>query len=58
MKLVRKRGTFCLFTSKKIYVFQFSFKDPWLYPHKDNHYLDDFLTLYGWLFFYFGWVNK
>lgn len=57
MQIVKIKGTVGFVTKKRTYVIQFSLKDPWLCPHKDKHFLYDTYTLYGWLFFYFGWLN-
>lgn len=59
MKIIRVRTTFAFIFSKsrKIYVVQISLRNPWWIPKCDKQYLHDKYTLYGWLFFYFGWVN-
>ena len=59
MKVIRERATFGFIArSWKMYVLQFSLKKPWLMPHCDRRYgtYED-ITLFGWLFVYFGWIN-
>lgn len=58
MRVIRKRATFCFVTKKRDYVLQFSTKKPWLLPKSDRKFMDGKLTLFGWLFVYFGWWNK
>lgn len=58
MKIISNKGTFGFITKKRIYVLQFSLKEPWLIPHCDRNYGEDkSITLYGWLFLYFGYVH-
>ena len=35
------------------YFVQFSFQDPWKYPHREERF-DNGSYLYGWIFFYYG----
>lgn len=35
------------------YFIQFTFKQPWIIPHKENRY-NNGSWICGWLFFYFG----
>lgn len=61
-KFTRKKLTFGLMSISKAknvkrYYIQFSLKDPWFKPKVDRKYLNQ-LTLYGWLFFYFGKHNR
>jgi len=32
---------------------QFSFKKPWIYPHREERF-NNGSYMYGWIFFYFG----
>lgn len=51
------RATFCLlsYPKNRLYVVQFSLKDPWFLPRIDRNYLNNpNNTLIGWLFFYVG----
>lgn len=60
MKLMRLGKTFGLFNfrKKRIYLLQFSLKDPWLIPKCDKHYGENKnIVLYGWLFVYFGYTD-
>lgn len=60
MKLMRLGKTFGLlnFRKKRIYLLQFSLKDPWLVPKCDKHYGENKnIVLYGWLFVYFGYTD-
>ena len=59
-KFLRSKGTFGLLSvkTKRIYVFQFTAKEPWLLPKCDRHYgEDENIVLYGWLFVYFGYIK-
>ena len=59
MGFERIHGTYaiCLLNEKQMilnsYFVQFSFKEPWLYPHKEERF-NNGSWLCGWLFFYFG----
>lgn len=60
MELIRERFTFGLlsYKTKRMYLLQFSLKDPWLLPKCDKHYGGDLdIVLYGWLFVYFGYAD-
>lgn len=60
MELIRNRFTFGLlsYKSKRMYLLQFSLKEPWLLPKCDRHYGGDLdIVLYGWLFIYFGYTD-
>lgn len=46
----------CYRKSKRIinnYFIQFSLKNMWKYPHREDRY-DNGSYIYGWVFFYFG----
>lgn len=58
MKIKRLKTTFMFTTNKNKYFLQFSLKDPWIFPKKDSKFLNGKITLYGWLFIYFGYSNK
>lgn len=57
--LTNIRGSFNFLSFKNgyDYAIQFSLKDPWWKPHKDTHFCNNYYTLYGWFFFYFGKSN-
>lgn len=60
MKLLRSKTTFGLLNKKsgRMYLLQFSLKDPWLFPKVDKHYGKNIdIVLYGWLFIYFGYTD-
>lgn len=60
MKIIRKGTTFGLifWKKKRMYVFQFTFKEPWWIPKCDRNYgKRKDIVLYGWLFFYFGYTD-
>lgn len=57
MKIIREGTTFGFMTKKRIYVLQFTLKEPWLLPRHEKHYSKADCNLYGWLFIYFGWCN-
>lgn len=57
IRLLRAKHTFVLVTKKRIYVLQFTLKQPWLLPRHEKHYSEADCNLYGWLFVYFGWFN-
>lgn len=60
MKIIRKGTTFGLifWKKKRMYVFQFTFKEPWWIPKCDRNYgKRKDIVLYGWLFFYFGYLD-
>lgn len=60
MTIISKRATFglLLLKKKRMYVFRFSFKEPWWIPKCDrNHGKYKDIVLYGWLFFYFGYTD-
>lgn len=60
MKLIRKRATFALlsYRTRRMYLLQFSLKEPWLLPKCDRHYWEDKnIVLYGWMFIYFGYTD-
>lgn len=44
------------FSTAKSYYLQFSIEDMWLIPKKEI--IDEDITLYGWLFLYFGYNNQ
>ena len=60
MKILRLRGTFVLakifgkFLDNSPFV-QFSLKEPWLIPKHDDN---ETRNMFGWLFFYFGYIKK
>lgn len=60
INIVRKRFTWNImkinFKTKEAYsiYFQFSLKDPWIFPKHEPHFGKTDISLYGWLFFYFG----
>ena len=55
--LTNKRGTLCLIKVKteKMYLLQFSTKDPWLTP-RSGLVCNNTVKLYGWLFCYVGYT--
>ena len=59
IEFIKMRGTYgMVFYDKKkkkknSYFIQFSFKDMWLYPHKEQRF-NNGSWLCGWLVFYFG----
>lgn len=60
MKLLRLKTTFGLLNKKsgRMYLLQFTLKEPWLLPKCDKHYGGDSdIVLYGWLFVYFGYTD-
>lgn len=60
MKLLRNKATFGLLNKRtgKMYLLQFSLKEPWLLPKCDRHYgWNSNIVLYGWLFVYFGYTD-
>lgn len=60
MKIIRKGTTFGLifWKKKRMYVFQFTFKEPWWIPKCDRNYgKRKDIVLCGWLFFYFGYLD-
>lgn len=57
MKIKRVGLTFGFITKKRVYVLQFTLKQPWLLPRHEKHYSEADCNLYGWLFVYFGWFN-
>lgn len=60
MKFLRCRATFGLlsFRTGKMYLLQFSLKEPWLLPKCDRRYgQDKNIVLCGWLFVYFGYAD-
>lgn len=59
MKMIRKGTTFGLIVQRvnRMYVFQFTFKEPWWIPKRDRNYRGLGYVLYGWLFFYFGYTD-
>lgn len=57
MKFLREKSTFGLLSRKtgRMYLLQFSLKEPWLFPKCDKHFGENRdIVLYGWLFLYFG----
>lgn len=58
MIIIRNKLTFMFMTRKKDYVLQITTKDPWWFPKVDRNFLNGEVTLYGWLFFYFGYFNN
>ena len=57
MKIERVGLAFGFITKKRVYVLQFTLKQPWLLPRHEKHYSEADCNLYGWLFVYFGWFN-
>lgn len=60
MELLRLKTTFGLLNKKsgRMYLLQFSLKEPWLLPKCDKHYGENKnIVLYGWLFVYFGYTD-
>ena len=57
IRLLRVKHTFTLVTKKRVYILQFTLKEPWLLPRHEEHYSEADCNLYGWLFVYFGWLN-
>lgn len=58
IKLHRYRFSFGLQINRRIYLLQFSTKEPWLIPKRDKHYGENNdIVLYGWMFVYFGYTN-
>lgn len=60
MKLIRRKSTFGLVSCKtgRMYLLQFSLKEPWLFPKRDKHFGENRdIVLYGWLFLYFGYTD-
>ncbi len=57
MKIKRVGLTFGFITKKRVYVLQFTQKQPWMLPRHEKHYSEADCNLYGWLFVYFGWFN-
>jgi len=60
MNLLRVKSTFGILIRKtrRMYLFQFSLKEPWLTPKCDRHYgHNKDIVLYGWLFCYFGYTD-
>lgn len=56
-RLIRYKGSFAIIDKrqKKTPFIQFSLKYPFWFPH---HETNDFWSIYGWLFFYFGWIKQ
>lgn len=55
----KKNQTICLMGKRYGYVIQLSLRAPWWIPHKEiHHYKSGILYLYGWVFFYIGFVRK
>lgn len=60
MKLIRERFTFGLlsYKTKRMYVLQFTTKEPWFLPKYDREYGENKnIVLFGWLFVYFGYIK-
>ena len=60
MEIRRSKATFGIRfgKQKRMYVLQFTTKEPWLLPKCDKHYGGDLdIVLYGWLFVYFGYTD-
>ena len=61
MEILRVKSTFGLPSLKKrrLYILQFTLKEPWLIPKRDKHYGENKnIVLYGWLFVHFGYQRK
>lgn len=62
--IIRKRFTWNVmkvnFKTKEAYslYFQFSATDPWWIPRYEPHFGEMDISLYGWLFFYFGRLTE
>jgi len=55
MRIKRVGSTFGFYTKKRIYVLQFTLKNPWILPRHEKHYGQNIdMNLYGWLFGYFN----
>lgn len=57
MKVLRSKSTFGLlsFETGRLYLLQFTLKEPWLVPRCDRNYGENKdIVLFGWLFVYFG----
>lgn len=60
MEILRVKSTFGLLSLKKrrLYILQFTLKEPWLIPKRDKHYGENKnIVLYGWLFVHFGYTD-
>ena len=57
MRIEREGSTFGFVTKRRIYVLQFTLKEPWLLPRHEKHYSSADCNLYDWLFIYFGYFN-
>lgn len=64
LPIVRRGGTFKISyvnfntsEARALYI-QFSLKEPWLIPHREEHYGDIDIPLSGWLFFYFSVLTE
>lgn len=60
MKVLRSKSTFGLLSFKtgRLYLLQFTLKEPWLVPRCDRNYGENKdIVLFGWLFVYFGYTD-
>lgn len=60
MEVLRVKSTFGLLSLKKrrLYILQFTLKEPWLIPKRDKRYGENKnIVLYGWLFVHFGYTD-
>ena len=60
MEVFRIKSTFGFMDlkTKRMYLLQFTLKNPWLLPKRDKHYGEDKnIVLYGWLFIYLGYAD-
>lgn len=60
MEFRRSKATFGIRfgKSKRMYVLQFTTKEPWFLPKYDREYGENKnIVLFGWLFVYFGYIK-